>query len=317
MKKINMCIYILLLNASLPTMCMWAIFQTVIKKISKKNEEVEEKKENKEAKSTNSLERNNILTLSPKIPKIFDGITLDKENLSALSKGFGAAAAVALLAYYYKNDLSNIKKDISNEITEHKNISIENKKKAAVKKKLNDIAGKDYEKFRLITIEDLEEIFLPDNLDLINDFYQIGCCTWNSRTKKEYKTHWIKPDIIFEDQVLYFEDTLLTIACRAGNFEVCKWLLKHGADPNLHGGKKDRDYIEGDTPLFSCLNQFIDDLDKWNSKTKWTRDKAEELFQEQHEKLKPYLELLLQHGANPNVYSLIPTPEKLSLMNNI
>jgi len=322
---------------------MFYLFNQVVEKAKQKilNQDTEEKKtSSKDDKNDISGQKSNILATNLDMSQVFNSIKPEnKERLFVIAS---TVATGLLFMYLNKEKVSNTKKGVQNGIKACQEQWIKHKNKKDAKERLKQIAL-DYKNFSSVTVQDLEEIFLPHNLDWINDLYQSGLCvcydkekntncfefvlsrhdrkkntncpdkikiinaflskldtimskisdgtikpyTVEEDTKIFFKPEWIKPhEHAQEYPVLFFEDTLLTIACRAGNFDVCKWLLEHGADPNLRGKKKGLSYIFGDAPLFACLHN------------------------KNPEQIRPYLELLFAHGANPNVFSYIQAVSK-------
>lgn len=315
--------YILLLNITSSTCCMFYFFNQAIEKVTQKKSNKDTEEENTSSKADNNdipVKKSNIVAKNNfGISEIFNSIQPQhKEHLFVIAS---TTATALLLMYFKKEEISQTKKGVQNGIKACQKQWVNHKNKKDAKKRLTHIAL-DYKNFNSVTVQDLEEIFLPHNLNWINDFYESGVCvcygkkknkeknsdcfecvldawfikrkdtiilpaTTTRDTKILYKPAWTKPNEHAQEYpVLFFEDTLLTIACRAGNFDVCTWLLKHGADPNLRGKKKGLSYIFGDAPLFASLH----------NKTP--------------QQIRLYLELLFSYGANPNVFSYIQAVSK-------
>jgi len=199
---------------------------------------------------------------------IIQNIHLNKYHIAAIS-----TASIVLFYCAYQ-------KKIQEKLDSFK----KHNKKNLIRDNLKDIAHLSKKEFQLITPKRLEELFLPHNLDLINDLYTY--CEG-----KNYGEFYVGDDFYQGSMLsgsLYSENTLLSLACKYDNFEVCAWLLKNGADTNIRGERKNTSYVIGDSPLLHCLHM-------WRNP----------------EKLEKYIQLLLHHKANFEVYSYIDLLPKI------
>lgn len=120
-----------------------------------------------------------------------------------------------------------------------------------------NLKGNDYRLFKGTVVEDLAMALKSDDISLVD---------------KLLKSYVNKIDF----QEARFGSTLLMVAIRNNQYEMCKRLLENGANPNIH------DFMDGSSAIIEACASNIDDK---------------------------ILELLLSKGANPNDLEIGPRSE--------